>query len=184
MNIEEIKAHFEEFAEKEAKAFDAMRVKDLENQNKTYDDMHRVVDSTLHGHLGVTRLKHLLSPLVYRNYNNDDSKNTPRLVVKISEYDLQSYGTVWVIYASPMNTEKEHCAFGDAFLCIEENSEFLIAAHFIHHLDQDIPGNHYYWLKSFGREDLDLSSLQYPKRVERYIEPITGRSRQLYLEDR
>lgn len=183
MKIEEVKTHFEEFAKNEAKAFDAMRIQNLEIQNAAYDEMHQNVDNSLHSNLGVIRLRHLLSPLVYRKYRDDDSKNIPRLVAKISEYHHPDYDQVWVVYPTPMNTSANSCNYGEAFVCIEENDGFLIIAHYIYHLNLDEVRSTYSWVKTFGRQAIDLNQLKNPIRIERYIEPVTDRAKELYNQN-
>ncbi|HRB71205.1 MAG TPA: hypothetical protein PK776_05090 [Flavobacterium sp.] len=105
---------------------------------------------------------------------------TPRYLFKISEYNNEKYGTVWVCYVSFLNPSESIKKIKECFLVASINEKLKIVSDFIVRSDAKE------WRHVDGDEDksLRLHNLGKPVKVERYLEPTDEWSLKEYLKDK
>lgn len=180
MNLEEVKAYFEEFARAEAHAFSVDNLPNLIGQNKAYDEMHQYVVAEMNANLGITRLDSLKSPLLYKlRKGKDNPLFTPRLVLKIAHYNHKEFQNVWVIYTSHQNETVLSCSLSYAYFLVESNAKLVIARQYLY---TNYELQDFEWIGRSGWKNLNFESLGELIEIERYIEPLTERSKKLYFD--
>ncbi|WP_234109214.1 hypothetical protein [Chryseobacterium sp. R2A-55] len=165
--MEAIKNFIIQFLQAEVIATEASVKPDLEDYNNKLEMMNSFCVSELHNKFGMIPLTDLESDEFYERYKNKKSRN-PRLIYKISQYEDENYGDVYIAYISGKNPNEMFFLYGECVFINTINRELKIVKNYTF-------GDDMLLKKKFetpqGLPDISFETLKKPVAIERYQKP-------------
>jgi hypothetical protein len=183
--MQKIKTFLEAFFSKETTMLLLKSKPDIEAYNTALSEYLSFLVRQLHGTTG-----HLIKTEpddedIMEMLNDFEDPNERRLF-KISEYEHEKYGKVFVAFTSSDNPTETLSVLSDAIIIIEEEKELKIAK-FLLYTNYTERGNKdasYRWDKMGGYTDLNFDTLNGPIKIERFQQPSDWREGlKLYNDD-
>ena len=170
--MEKIKPFLEAFISKETKMLLLKSNPDIEPYNTALSEYLSFLVRQLHGATGHLMKTEPDDEDIMEMLGDFEDPN-PRQLFKISAYEHEKYGNVFVAFTSSENPTVRLMVLSDAIMIIEEEGElkiakFLLYTNYTKRRDKDAP---YRWDKMGGYTDLDFETLNGPVKIERYQEP-------------
>ncbi|GAA4272697.1 hypothetical protein U6A24_08080 [Aquimarina gracilis] len=181
--MKEVQELIDNFSQDEALAYDAKKKPDYEFANQALRNMHQHTISALAGQMGLIYKTKNESDEYYEKKKNKPAYN-PRHLFKISHYNHQKYGEVWIAYVSTVNPDPDIKLLSHAFFIVKEDGDLKIARIYIYSNQRGMSTT-YDWEGLNGYQDLTFESLGELIEVNRILEPLDYQdSLKLYLEEK
>lgn len=165
--MEEIKTFIEEFLRAEATAGDASVKPNLEDYNTKLAIMNSFCVEDLHNKFGMIPLTELEDDDFYEEWKDANPAN-PKNIFKISHYQDESYGDVYVVYVSPSNPNGRIFRYGECVFVTKIGGESKIIKNYTFGDSMRIKKK---FETGLGVEDISFKTLKTPIAIERYLEP-------------
>ncbi|WP_300487868.1 hypothetical protein [Flavobacterium sp.] len=165
--MEEIKKFIDEFFKAEVVATEASVKPSLEYYNEKLDLMNSFCIKELHNKFGLIPLKELDSEDFYERWANAKPRN-PRYIYKISYYQDDVYGDVYVGYISGKNPNDMFLLYGESIFITKINGELKIVKNYTFGDDMLVKKK---FETAQGLKDISFETLKKPVMIERYKEP-------------
>ncbi|MCU0437568.1 MAG: hypothetical protein MUC49_06595 [Raineya sp.] len=171
----EISNFLSQFFQAEIKAKYTRRYSDLQAMNDALDEMNSFCVEELHNTFGMIPQTELKSSEYYEESKDYPTPN-PRHLFKISHYQNDRYGDVFVAYVSPPNPDNDWFKLFESFFVGKIDGEWKIIKTYVFAPDDyikpiDIP----HWsdeLNLKSDENLNFKNVGKLISIERYLEPI------------
>ena len=169
-----------EFIKSEAYSWSCSTVPDLEQNNKSVDDLMVFVYGKMSQVFGPGKRTELLPEMFYQK---TDFK--PRHLFKLSHYDNAVYGDVWVAYVGHRNPLDDTSEYHQSFVISEIDGELKVIGSITVDVDE-LSMKPVGWKASiYNPSDLDINNLGKFISTERYLAPKDdGFSMEDYLKDK
>lgn len=168
--MEEIKNFINDYLKKETETSEKLIKPDINNYNKTLEELHSMVIGEMFNRLGFISLSKPKDQNFYDRYKDFKPVN-PRHLFKISQYKHVDYLDVWVAYTSGANPKERVKLLTHALFIIKEEGKFKIARNYIYS-DKGGMSEELGWEGFSGYQDLTFESLGELIEVERYLKPL------------
>ena len=177
--MKEVNVFLECFFAAEAAAKHAVHLdENLKDINTKIKEMYSFCSAELQEHLGVvskTSLKPKL-PSFIPSIKKIQEPFSPRYLFKLSVYDHQKYGKVYIAYCSSINTEA-YLDISELFLLTEVEGQLRIVKNYIYDGDDVV------WFENEGISDLKMEALGTFVDTMRLKEPNSPKALKLYAEN-
>ncbi|MCU0437567.1 MAG: hypothetical protein MUC49_06590 [Raineya sp.] len=171
----EIRGFLNQFFQAELDAHNARRYPDLEAYNKKLDFMNSFCVEELHNTFGMIKATRLRKPEEYVEAQKYTSTN-PRHIFKISHYQNERYGDVFVAYVSPPYPSSNRFKLFTALFIGKIDGDWKIMKKYIFAPDDYIPPIDIpHWndeLNLKEDENLNFKNVGRLIFIERYLEPV------------
>ncbi len=169
--MENIVNFLEQFFTAEAKMATLKRIPNIENFNNALDEYFNFLVPQLRGATGHIPLTKLDDEDVYMMLEGLPDDN-PRLLFKISQYNHEKYGTVWLAYVSNSNPLEGAKFWNTALLLINEEglkiARYMLWTNYTERGERDVP---YRWDEMWGYRDLNFETIEGPIEIFKVQEP-------------
>ena len=165
--MEAIKTFVENFLQAEATAGDALVKPNLDDYNQKLEIMNRFCVPELHNKFGMMPRTELWSDELYEAWK-DNLPSEKRDIYKISHYQDEKYGDVYIAYVSGSNPNGLFFLYGECVFVTTINGELKVVKNYTFGDDMLIK-------KKFetpqGLQDISFETLKKPVAIERYQKP-------------
>ncbi|GAA3628561.1 hypothetical protein [Flavivirga jejuensis] len=168
--MQKIKVFIEDFFKVESRTATLKRVPDLDSYNESVERLNSFFTDTLKGAWGYQIINELDDEDVYEMFEGTPD-DIPRHLFKISRYEHEKYGDVWVCYTSVRNPDVNHKILNEAMIIVQEGDDLKIATKY-GYSRENTSKKSYKWGIESGYRDLTFDSLGSPESIERYQEPV------------
>ncbi|MBX2950372.1 MAG: hypothetical protein KF704_13920 [Crocinitomicaceae bacterium] len=162
-----IKTFIENFLQAEAETTFLMRQPNLENYNNALEKMNAYCVESLQNKFGLIPLTELDEHEYYEKWSAKKHPN-PRHIYKISQYQNETYGDVYIAYVSGSNPNGLFFLYGECVFITTINGELKIVKNYTFGDDMLVK-------KKFetpqGLPDISFETLKKPVAIERYQKP-------------
>jgi hypothetical protein len=173
----EVKEFLNQFLQSEVKTIVAREYPDLQAMNDALDEMNSFCVKELHNKFGMIPQTELKSLEYYEECKDYPTPN-PRHIFKISHYQNDRYGDVFVAYVSYQNPDIDWFKLFDAFFIGKIDEEWKIIKDYTFAPDDyikpiDIP----HWSDEHNfdhNENLNFKNVGKLISIERYLEPVNS----------
>lgn len=165
--METIKTFIQNFLQAEATTSDALVKPNLEDYNQKLETMNSFCVPELHNKFGMVHRTELWDEDFYEDWKDAPPQN-PRNIYKISKYQDENLGAIYVVYVSGKNPIASIYRYGECVFVSAISNELKIIKSYTF-------GDRMKIKKKFeapaGRTDISFETLQKPIAIERYIPP-------------
>lgn len=178
--MKEVKNFISAFLKAEVEASDASIKPNLEDYNKKLNFMNSFCVEELYDKFGMVPLNELEDDEFYETWKDANSSNV-RHIYKISHYNDDKYGDVYLVYISERNPDDEIFLYGKCLFVANINNELKIIKNYTF---GDIRAIKDKFEVNQGLEDISFKILKKPINIERYLEPVDNEdAMEHYLKD-
>lgn len=169
--MEKIKKFLNSFVEIEAKVATQKRKPDISAYNQSIETYYSMMVKQLRGATGYIPLSVLRSEEDYESLK-DYPDDIARHLYKISKYNHQKYGDVWIAYLSAQNPRPEIKRLNNAIIVIDEDG-YKVAKFMLYtdYTENNAADASFHWEEMWGYSDLKFENLDGPKEILRIQEP-------------
>ena len=162
-----VKQFIQNFLQAEATASDALVKPNLEDYNQKLEMMNNFCVPELHNKFGMVHRTELWDDELYEEWKDAPPQN-PRNIYKISQYQDDNFGEVYVVYLSGKNPIAGIYRYGQCVFVSNINDELKIIKSYTF-------GDRMKIKKKFeapaGRTDISFETLLKSLAIERYLPP-------------
>lgn len=176
---EEVKNFISTFLKSEVEASDASIAPNLDDYNQKLNFMNSFCVEELSNKFGMIPQNKLESDEFYERWKNADSANM-RNIYKISCYQNEKYGEVYIAYLSLRNP-KRILTYGNCLFVTRIDGNLKIVKSYL--FSGDVGKKEKFEFPK-GLEDISFKTLKKPVKIERYLEPVDDEDgMEHYLKD-
>ncbi|MBN9284301.1 MULTISPECIES: hypothetical protein [unclassified Flavobacterium] len=165
--MEEIKTFVNEFLKAEALAADALVKPNLDDYNNKLVYMNSFCIEQLQNKFGMVPRTELWDDDFYEEWQ-DAIPSAPRNIYKISQYQDEIYGDVYVVYVSGRSPINMIFRYGESIFVAKINDELKIVKDYTFGDQMRIKKK---FETGIGLGDISFESLKNPVAIERYMAP-------------